>query len=128
MRIESAIVCDDARKEEGGKHFLIGIYPHNILVSDFPVSVQLRLWVQFISDKKGLLELGVRVISENKDLIFSGLATVRILDHKIPATVAFPPMPIGLEKKDVISFQIREHKKRWKTAKSLIVGKQGEDN
>lgn len=128
MKIENAIICEDVRKDQGNKHILIGVYPEKILVSDFPARVRLTLWVQFFADEDGPLELGMRVIRKDKSEVLNGLAEINIENHETLITVNFPPVPIELTKIDVLSFQIRKHKKRWKIAKNLEVGLQSKNN
>ena len=35
-KFEYSMICDDIREEKGNKLTLVGVYPHNILVPNFP--------------------------------------------------------------------------------------------
>lgn len=39
IRIDFALICDDLRREDNGKLILIGVYPYDIGVSEFPANV-----------------------------------------------------------------------------------------
>ncbi len=46
MKFANAIICDEVRTENTGKQIMIGVYPENIMVSEFPVSLLLGMWSQ----------------------------------------------------------------------------------
>lgn len=41
-----AVFCDDIRQEDNGKHILIGVYPNDIMLPEFPIQVRLSLWAR----------------------------------------------------------------------------------
>lgn len=41
-----AILCDDIRQEASGKLIFVGVYPNNLLLSEFPMTAMLTLWVR----------------------------------------------------------------------------------
>ena len=122
MRIINAIICDQVRKEDTGKHLLLGVYPIDILVSDFPVAITLVLWMQLYLDTNGEFDVEFR-IQKDKKTISRTNAIISVKDHLHPATIALPPALIEVDGECTLSFQIREKNKRWKTAKELPVKK-----
>ncbi len=46
INLVHSIVCDDIRREDNGKFFLIGVYPEVIMLSAIPAQIVLGLWLQ----------------------------------------------------------------------------------
>ncbi len=123
MKIHNAIICDQVRKEDTGKHILLGVYPIDALVPDFPTKIVLVLWLQFYVDRNGEFALEFRIQKDKKN-ISSTKATMNVKDHLPPVTIALPLAPIEIDGECTLSFQIREKNKRWQTVKELPVKKQ----
>ena len=122
MRIHNAIICDQVRKEDTGKHLLLGVYPADVLVPDFPTPISLVLWMQLYMDRNGKFEFEFR-IQKDKESVSHTKGTLIVKDHLHPATITLPPAIIEIDGECTLSFQIREKNKRWKTAKELPVKK-----
>ena len=124
MKVQNIILCDEVRKEDNGKNFIIGVYPHNILIEDFPATIVLTLWIQFHAEENGPLSVEFRAIDKNKNTLTRGEGTLDIKDCKIISTITVPHMPINLtEKTEILVFQMRQKTKRWKTIKEMPVEK-----
>lgn len=123
MKIASAVICDDIRKEDTHKHLLIGVYLDDIVVEQFDAPIILRLWLQFYPDTDGDLHLEVRMkgTAIDKSPLFRGV--LDIADKDKIATLRLPPMPIILNREGEIEFQFREKGKRWRPVKRLSVKK-----
>ena len=122
MRIHNVIICDQVRKEDNGKHLLLGVYPADVLVSDFPTTIALVLWMQLYVDTTGEFDFEFR-IQKDKKRISRTKGTLNVEDHLYPATITLPPALIEIDGECTLSFQIREKNKRWKTVKELPVKK-----
>ena len=122
MRIHNAIICDQVRKEDTGKHLLLGVYPTDILVSDFPATIILVLWMQLHMDRNGQFDVEFQIRKDRKT-ISRYKATMSVKDYLIPQTFALPPAPINIDGECTLSFQIREKNKRWKMVKKIPVKK-----
>lgn len=120
MKVINAIICDQALKEDNGKHILIGVYPIDIL-ADFPAMVSLVAWVQLElpgADQEILVEYRVLF---NKSVVAAASGSIATVRPNMLATTVLPPVPIELTKKGILKFQIREQGGRWKTLKMLHV-------
>ena len=122
MRIHNAIICDQVRKEDNGKHLLLGVYPTDILFPDFPTKSNLVLWMQLYVDRKGEFGVEFRIQKDKKSISHTN-ATMSVKDHLQPVTIALALPPIEIDGECTLSFQIREKNKRWKTVKELPVKK-----
>lgn len=121
MKFENVIICDQVRREESGKHLLIGVYPHNILFPSFPGTIVLSVWIQMLNEKGGNIPVEIRVKDSNDKILTSGGATIQAISHGGLVTLTIPSIPIDISNETVLSFQIREPKKHWKTLKKMPV-------
>jgi len=120
--IASALVCDDIRKEENGKAILIGVYGNNIILSKFPVTMHLSLWLQGkAKDGDYRLELGVEALSEGEAAPFQA---TRNLEFSIrdetgkgssEFSIAMNQVPILLKGPGSLFVKIRQNDEDWTT-------------
>ena len=68
MKFENAIICDEVRVEDTGKHIIIGVYSESIAVSDFPANLLLSFWIQFYVDRDGEIDIELRILSNKKQV------------------------------------------------------------
>lgn len=61
VRVKSALVMDDCRREDNGKLLMIGVYGPDLLVSEFPASVTLVFWHELEILGAGTAEVVFRV-------------------------------------------------------------------
>ena len=122
MKLANVIICDGVRKEEGGKHLIIGVYPDDILVADFPATVALCAWVQFLPDQVGEIPIEIRVVQNKRELI-RGTAKLVIINIDKSVTAVLSPLLMEIRDEGPLKFQCKEKKKRWRTMKILGVGK-----
>ena len=116
IKITTALLCDDARKEDNGKEVLIGVYTGDVLVSEFPAQLVVCLWLLTETEAAGEIEKEVRAVGPDGKTITSGLFHVSILrDGKGSASFALTKMPLLIEKKGKLKFQWRPLKGRWST-------------
>lgn len=72
------IVCDGVRHEMNGKMILVGVYPNDIVVSDFPATVVISLLIRFFDLEAGDYPFEVRLSGAIKGAPrLSGSFTVR---------------------------------------------------
>ena len=124
MKIQSAIVADDIRKEDNGKHIIIGAYSSDILSAIFPVYVSVMLWLEFYADHDGENSLEFRILDDKGKVYSSLTANFGIADCSKMASLVLPRMEIEVPTGCVLRWQMREKGKRWKTIKSLPIDRQ----
>ncbi len=120
--IASALVCDDIRKEENGKAILIGVYSNNIILSTFPVTIPLSLWLQGkAKDGDYRLELRVEAHSEGEAAPFQ---TSRNMEFSIrdetgkggtEFSIAMNQVPVLLRGPGSLFVQFRQNDEDWTT-------------
>ena len=122
MKFENALVCDDIRTEDTSKRILIGLYSENILVRDFPANLLLAFYVQFYADRNGNMTIELRIL-QNRKLLVGGASEIVIKDHTKIVTVSFVKIPVRVNGKGMLVFQMKEKDKRWKTVKKIPIEK-----
>ncbi len=122
MKIENVIICDFVRKEDNGKHILIGVYPKDVRVADWPAILRFEIWFQTPVAEIKDFPVEFRIIdSEKKPLVTAtGIISVGPEDIGL-ATITIPNVLVHVPKQTDMIFQIREPKKRWRTLKTLPI-------
>ena len=69
MKIANPIICDFVRKEDSGKHILIGVYPKDVRVGKFPAKLLFCVWFQTPVSDPGHFSVQVRVITSEKEIL-----------------------------------------------------------
>lgn len=123
MKISNCIVCDEVRIENNGKHILIGVYPHNIQVPQFPHRQLLTMWMQFNTGEAGVVDIEFRVLDEKHAVKVAGGGHVEVEDKSLPATIPIGSFPIEIQAPTKLIFQFRKAGKRWQTVNTLTVEK-----
>ena len=47
------VFCDDIRREDSGKHILVGVYGSNIILNSFPSTFFMSVWFKMLRPPKG---------------------------------------------------------------------------
>lgn len=119
MKIENVIICDQVRKEESGKHLLIGVYPENILFSSFPGKIVLTPWVQISDEGNRKIAIEFRVTNSEGEILITAGGELDATNHSGLLTLTLPTVMFNISNQTILSFQMRESKKRWKTLKQM---------
>ena len=61
IAIPTAIVCDDIRREDNGKEFLVGVYSADIIPMAMPVVFGLSFWVPIEVKRQGNTNVNFRI-------------------------------------------------------------------
>lgn len=111
---QPAVVCEQVRVEDNGKHLLIGVYPSNILVQSFPSQIVVALWVPFKADNPGETDVEIRGTGPDNLLMFTLSAHIQV---QVPGkgALATPTFPIQLARASTIKFEVRLHGGDWVT-------------
>lgn len=91
--VRAAILCEDIRQEVNNKLILIGVFTGDIVLSEFPGAIALRIYIEYISDKVGEFDFQViYTLNEDEKAKVSGKITVHTPEGSIGMTV--PPVLI----------------------------------
>lgn len=62
-KIETALVCDDVRREQSGKDILIGVYTAGIGVPALPSQQRFAFWLMLSAPEPGAFSLTLRILA-----------------------------------------------------------------
>lgn len=120
VKISNSLFCEDVREEKSGKQILVGVYLSFIGISQFPSTIHLVLWVQFIPSSVGLYDTQMRIIDKNDKVLVTGNMKFEI--NEIADTVFhLPAAPVKLEQPGSIRWQWRFENGEWFTVKEMEV-------
>lgn len=114
-RVVTALVCDDARREDNKKEILIGVYTGGILVEKFPSRLALCLWTLVQTSGEGELSLEFRVVDSEDTALIAGEGMVSVANSDEPSSLVFPKMPLKVEKATTLRFQLKPLGGNWET-------------
>ncbi len=109
--------------EDNGKHIIIGVYPNDIRFESFPNTINLSLWWQFRVNVNWGRRIEFRVRDDKKEQLFFATAMIGLNppNEGELLTITIPDIMLGITGPTILSFQIREVKKRWQILKKMPV-------
>src|SRR3954452_21717641 len=70
LRVNTAVVAEDVRREISGKDILIGVYGGDIMVPGYPATMTLALWFEMEIDTAGAFEAQFEVSATGNPPLF----------------------------------------------------------
>lgn len=115
IKVLSAVLCDEVRREQSGKDILIGVYGGEIILNNIPGPISVSLWLSLEIPHKGDFVAEIRVVNaENKELARLK-AEFGISGQYSHSSFYTPRMRLDIEKPTSLKFQCRLDAERWKT-------------
>lgn len=103
MKFDYAILCDQVRREDNGKIFIIGVYASDIQVPSIPSTVLLSLLLWFSGPTKPM-KLDMKAELNSKEII-SGSVDLHAVQSNRSATV-FSNIPLHVPELGILEFSI----------------------
>ncbi len=124
LRIASAVVCDDARIENTGKHLLIGVYLSNVLVREFPWRTQLTFWSEVDPLELGEFSAQLRVSNlDDGSVLMNGQINFKF-GQLATTSIVIPKINLEFQKPGSFEFQWKfDGSEDWLAVKKFLVGK-----
>jgi len=132
IKIHSAIIADQIRREDNGKSIIIGVYSGNIILPKFPVELRLAFWIDMelspIVRPTNLtlqLRLRIRVPNEGPNAQIDGTRSINVQlprienthpenSQKMRTNLVINDVPAKIIGPGTLELAIREADKRWK--------------
>jgi uncharacterized protein DUF6941 len=126
VEVVAALICDDVRKEIGGKETVVGIYIGNIIVPDFPANLLLCLWLLIKLKGSGTLKMKFRVVGtdDNHYVSFDGQADIG--PGRNTGALPLPRFPVSLGKEALLRFEWQLNGSDWQTLATKEVRRQAD--
>lgn len=122
LKFLPAIVCEFVRTENSGKLILIGVFPSEILVADFPLNLALTLYIPLEIAELGEVKGELRVLAPNDAQLVRAEVDIRSA-QKGRAALVTPNLPLQLQAPGFYKFQIRISGGEWETVAQVDVRK-----
>lgn len=121
--ISATVLCDEVRQENNGKHILIGVYLHTVLVEDFPANLTLSVWTEIKPKKVGKFTGKIRVIKDDESVLLRGETQI-IVESLDPTSARYSRLPLEFQQGGDYFFQWKWGDNEWETVKEFTVQKQ----
>lgn len=97
-KIKNRILCEDVRKEVGNKQSLIGVIGGDVLVDDFPATLQLAIYAEYVADpgESGELSIKFKLWQDNEEIAAGVISSVVKPDQSV--SLILPCAMITFEK------------------------------
>lgn len=99
LRNTTVVVCEDIRIEGNGKHILIGVYPTDMIVGQFPASLRLAFWIRIYPPPPPgdhAFRAIIRVPGGGEGAIDGSVAVAGNIPDKVPVVLALTAVPVEL--------------------------------
>jgi hypothetical protein len=120
-KIVNAVICEDTRIEDKGKHILIGVFPEDIVVSKKPSRIRITFWLQLdgIGQEEEIFLF--RATLENESLA-AGEVHITKIRGTDRATITLGPLILTIEEPGELRLDIKyADDGRWKKAINIPV-------
>ena len=118
--VQSAIICDDVRKEANGKDILIGVYS-GIIVTSFPCDLILSIWIQHNTIGAGEVPLAVKLVGPH-DVEYFQVSMSGRFDGKIDvSSFHFNGIIAPVQMEGQLKLLLKQYDEEWKLIKKLSV-------
>lgn len=121
IKIENAVLCEDARQELGGKFTLLGVGGSELNISELPAFIQIAIWIYGAAMAEGPFEGEMRVRGADKDpLAKAGLKGEIGQNKKLVFVIG--PMPLQIKKAGDYVFEWKSgNEKKWSNIATLRI-------
>lgn len=110
----SADICDDIRIEANGKLILIGVYPTNIGVLQFPVELKLAFYIPTLAQEPGEGFFEARILSPS-DAVLVQLKAAMKINAAGRGGIPVPPATFQIQEPGILKFQAKIDDGEWET-------------
>jgi hypothetical protein len=115
VKVTSALICDDIRREITGKDILIGVYAGDIIVPQVPFSIPLTLWFELSPEKTGPHKVSVRLSYAGEE-VFKLEAGIDVQSVG-PAALPLPSFQLASDKLGELVVEFSADEKTWAEVK-----------
>ncbi|MBX7200814.1 MAG: hypothetical protein K1X51_15695 [Rhodospirillaceae bacterium] len=124
-KITAVVLCDDARKEDSGKHILIGVYGTDISLEKIPSTIHLAVWIGGIFPVAGDYPFSLRAVGPDGKIAAKESVGVTLTgsyaDEGFITALTGMPLNISSEGKYLVQWHLPEGE--WETISFLRVAK-----
>lgn len=122
VQLDTIVICDDVRREDNGKLFIIGMYPTNIGVPTAPHAMAFTVMTTFKAIKNGKATIRLEIRNSWSDQKFGAKTEVDVKSIDDESYLAvLPNVAITVEKPGDISIYMKFDDGDWEFVKRYPV-------
>ncbi|MEP7173717.1 MAG: hypothetical protein ABI705_09545 [Aestuariivirga sp.] len=125
MKIESAFLCDDVRREGNGKLIFIGVYAQDIILPAFPITLGFHVVLLIDIDRAGLHAMEVEVLIDDKSKLKGSIQITQISGGF--SFIHFPIPQLTITGESKLNVRVKDSKGKWNKVLKIDI-KQGNPN
>lgn len=119
IRVNYGVVCEDIRREDNGKLFLIGVYGKDIRARAMPATLVLSLYANVAADETFSGEIEFRCLVNGE--ISSGSKGNLVITETGDSAIIFPAVPVVVPTASLLEFQLLMPNQGWITITTIPV-------
>ena len=112
--MRNLIVCEDIRKEVGGRNTLDGVYAGDILVGEFPAPLRIAIYAEYIIERPAAHQLRLRAVflgGASQEIFDVGVSVPETAEHGV--AFALPPNAVVLSERGTIVVEVSYTGQEW---------------
>jgi hypothetical protein len=121
LTVRNVVVCEDVRREDNGKEFLIGVYSGPIFTNAMPCTLVLTHWISLEASAPGACKLECKIINTDESIIHP----VPPIKLSIPGDIGSVSLGVGaainVSKSGAMTFHVRQNDGEWIEASRKII-------
>lgn len=84
LKVKSALICDHARREDNGKHILIGVYSGDIILAKMPSTFMPTFWIEIVPFVQyGKMEIEIKMEAPGPRNVAKATANINVEKRQV---------------------------------------------
>jgi hypothetical protein len=122
LRADTVVMCDDIRREVGGKATLVGAYGHVMRVSGFPENSEACWYLLTTASEAGDHVLDFRITGPNDSILFQGEIALTVRPEALRGTLTVGKISFQIQQPGVIRVEWADHgRNNWEMIKDIEI-------
>lgn len=127
MQIEAGTVfCDDIRREDNGKAFLVGVYMDDLVPSTLPTRFPLSIWIKATGFDTGKHPFAIRIAFPGAKEDFRMSTEIDVIDNLGSLSLALTGIPAEVHKSGFINVDLEVNGKIFSAGELLVRSPRGQ--
>lgn len=127
MQVEARTVfCDDIRREDNGKAFLIGVYTDDLVPSMLPARFPLSIWIKATGFDKGKHPFAINITFPGAEKEFRMSTEIDVIDNSGSLSQIWTGIPAEVHKSGFINVELEVNGKVFSAGELLVRNPRGQ--
>lgn len=124
IEIDYVLWCDDVRREDTGKFFLIGLYTREVGAPKFPIPLGMSVFIRGRAVGVGPVPFSFQVVLMPGDLVVGSLSGVAAVSRENSKANEFDitlGVELQLQREGHLELQLKQHNGEWRSVGSVPI-------